>query len=93
MFKGVTRPRVTLPQSGLTAAARRANVRRAFAVREGFCARHPLIIDDVMTTGATCNELARALLDAGARRVSVLVVARRAVGNPGQTGAGASVKV
>ena len=38
--------------------------------------RHPLIIDDVITTGATCDQLAVALLDAGASEVSVLTAAR-----------------
>jgi predicted amidophosphoribosyltransferase len=37
---------------------------------------HVLICDDILTTGATCSEAARALCEAGARRVSIVVVAR-----------------
>jgi len=38
--------------------------------------RYPLIIDDVITTGATCAQLAITLLHAGAEKVGVLTVAR-----------------
>lgn len=93
VITNVIRCRATRPQSGLTAAERRANLRRAFSVGDGFQGRHPLIVDDVLTTGSTCNELAGVLLDAGAERVSVLVVARRALAKSGQTGAGVSVNV
>lgn len=75
----VCRIRFTQPQTGLDAAARRRNVRAAFAVRDPLHCRHPLVIDDVITTGETCSQLARALLRAGARRVSVLAVARASV--------------
>ncbi len=74
------RIRRTRPQAGLDAAARRRNLHRAFAVRGRPRWRHPLIVDDVMTTGETCRRLAAALLDAGAETVSVLVVARAATG-------------
>jgi ComF family protein len=74
----VRRIRRTPPQTGLSARARRANLRRAFAVSGPLRCRHPLIVDDVMTTGATCRRLAAALLAAGAEDVSVLVVARAA---------------
>lgn len=72
------RVRHTRPQAGLTAAERRRNLRRAFVVTRRLRCRHPLIIDDVLTTGETCTQLARALLGAGARDVSVLTVARAA---------------
>jgi adenine/guanine phosphoribosyltransferase-like PRPP-binding protein len=39
-----------------------------------------LIVDDIMTTGATANEAARVLARAGARRITVAVVARAALG-------------
>jgi predicted amidophosphoribosyltransferase len=39
---------------------------------------HPLVVDDVITTGETCRQLARALVRAGARTVGVLAVARAA---------------
>jgi predicted amidophosphoribosyltransferase len=37
---------------------------------------HVLLVDDIMTSGATCNEAARMLRNAGARRVTVVVAAR-----------------
>lgn len=71
----VRRTRRTVSQSGLDAKARRQNVRAAFAVKD-FRFKHPLIIDDVLTTGETCGEIARVLKGQGAERVSVLCVAR-----------------
>jgi ComF family protein len=70
------RIRRTPPQAGLDAAARRRNLHGAFAISGRLRCRHPLIVDDVMTTGETCRQLAAALLDAGAETVSVLTVAR-----------------
>jgi ComF family protein len=68
----------TPPQAGLSAAARRRNVARAFAVRQ--CARvagrRVVLVDDVLTTGATAQACSRALAAAGARAVRVLTVAR-----------------
>lgn len=73
----LTRQRATDAQSALDAAARRRNVRDAFVadpnrIRD----RHVALVDDVATTGATVEECARALRIAGARAVSVWVVAR-----------------
>jgi predicted amidophosphoribosyltransferase len=59
---------------------RRKNLRGAFAVRGKLQARYPLIIDDVITTGTTCEQLAIALLKAGADRAGVLTVARASTG-------------
>jgi len=72
------RQRNTIPQANLPPKQRFANVRRAFAVASGYdlTGLHVLLVDDVLTTGATCSEAARALKAAGARRVSVAVVAR-----------------
>jgi ComF family protein len=78
----VRRTRRTLPQSGLDAVSRRKNLQNAFAVRGTLGSRHPLIIDDVMTTGETCRQLALTLLRAGAMSVGVLTVARAAVTRP-----------
>jgi ComF family protein len=69
------RLRATKSQSGLGSAVRRRNLRGAFAVGR-IRARYPLIVDDVITTGATCEHLAQALLGAGAKKVGVLTVAR-----------------
>ena len=64
------------PQSSLAdSAARRANVAGAFEARAGI-AGHVAIVDDVVTTGATVNALARCLKAAGAVRVDVWAVAR-----------------
>jgi ComF family protein len=68
----------TQPQTDLGAAARRRNVRDAFAVRraELIAGRHVVLVDDVFTTGATAGECARTLYRAGAAAVGVLTVAR-----------------
>jgi ComF family protein len=72
----LARMRDTRPQSDLGAAERRANVRGAFAARADVAGRHVVVVDDVLTTGATVAECARALRAAGAARVGVVAVAR-----------------
>ena len=69
----------TTQQVQPTRAARRENVKGAFRVSRGarLGAKTVLLIDDVMTTGSTLGEAARALRDAGADRVVVAVVARK----------------
>ena len=64
------------PQSRLGARERRANVAHAFAVRGDVCGRRVAIVDDVITTGATINALAAALVEAGALRVEAWAIAR-----------------
>jgi len=70
----------TAAQTGLDRAARERNVRHAFAPeplrRDDIAARHWLLVDDVMTSGASLYSAARALRQAGARRVDALVLAR-----------------
>ena len=78
IIEEVRRCRPTPFQSGLAARARQRNLRGAFAVRGHIAARHVLLVDDVLTTGATCEQLATVLQDAGVARVSVLAVARAA---------------
>ena len=69
------RRRATAAQSELDAAARRRNLRAAFAVH-GAVPAHVALVDDVMTTGATLEAAARALRKAGAERVEAWVCAR-----------------
>lgn len=71
------RVRDTAAQSRLDASARAANLRNAFEVPGHFVASgHVVLVDDVMTTGATLHAAAEALLDAGAGRVDAWVCAR-----------------
>jgi ComF family protein len=72
------RVRNTPRQPSQTPAGRKENVRGAFAARRGvrLDGRRVLLVDDVMTTGATASEAARALRTAGAARVTVAVLAR-----------------
>ena len=72
----IQRTRSTSAQSDLPAAARTANIRGAFSVKGNLNGKNILIIDDVMTTGATLNELARTLKKAGARQIHAWVIAR-----------------
>jgi len=74
----LVRRRRTAPQASLSAARRVTNVRGAFrAGRHGDLAgARLLVVDDVMTTGATVNEAAKTLRQAGAASISVVVLAR-----------------
>ena len=72
----VERVRDTVPQTDLPHDARAANVRGAFACTAPLAGPTLAIVDDVMTTGATVDELARTLKRAGAVRVENWVVAR-----------------
>jgi len=72
----VLRTRATTPQADLPHKARHKNVRGAFECRADFSGKHVLLIDDVMTTGATANECARVLKLHGAAEVTVAVIAR-----------------
>ena len=76
----ITRTRVTATQTRLTPAERSANVRHAFSVPDGARSRlrgcHLVLVDDVVTTGATLNACAEALFDAGVRIVSYATFGR-----------------
>lgn len=85
---GLIRSRETPPQKDLSAEARRRNVSGAFAVRNEdararFQGAHVVLVDDVLTTGATLSASARALKRAGAARVDALVLARVVKGGVG----------
>lgn len=70
------RCRYTQPQAQLPWRDRHKLIRGAFAVDQDLTGLHIAIVDDVMTTGASLNELARTLVSAGARRVDCWVLAR-----------------
>ncbi len=72
----LVRTRETREQAGLDRAERRKNLRKAFAARRALPAAHVAIVDDVVTTGSTANEIARVLKRAGAERVEVWAIAR-----------------
>jgi ComF family protein len=76
----LVRQRLTKSQTGLTLEERARNMRGAFAVRSKWQPAvkdaQILLVDDVMTTGATANACAKALLRAGAHEVTVVTLAR-----------------
>jgi ComF family protein len=74
----LVRRRDTSSQTGLSAAQRRRNVRGAFLVRRRarVAGRSVVLVDDVITTGATAIECARVLREAGAKEVRLLAAAR-----------------
>lgn len=75
----LVRTRETEKQTELSLKARLRNVRAAFSaasLERPLAGKHVLLIDDVMTTGATLNEAAKALKDSGVARVTVGIVAR-----------------
>jgi ComF family protein len=76
VLSNLKRVKDTAKQSGLDADERRRNLQDAFVATAPVEIRHVLIIDDVITTGETCRQLATVVLAAGAKKVSVLAVAR-----------------
>ncbi len=74
----LARRRNTRPQPGLTPRQRFANVRGAFSIGAGYDLheRRVILVDDILTTGATSSEAARTLRKAGASAVLAVVVAR-----------------
>jgi ComF family protein len=88
VWRALRRRRHGPPQAGLPAAARHANVQAAYALGlRSFalpCLRNRVVIlvDDVMTTGATVEACARVLAGAGVRSVGVLTAARAMAGSP-----------
>lgn len=76
LVAGVARTRATPAQSRLVATQRRNNLRGSFSVSRDVAGLHLVIVDDVITTGATVNALALELSRAGAESVCAWAVAR-----------------
>lgn len=78
--KGVWQPQVlerikaTAPQYGLAPDKRRSNVRGCFAVQGDVRGAKILLVDDILTTGATLEEAAKTLKSAGAKSVYALTL-------------------
>lgn len=66
----------TLPQTGLPWKDRQKNIRKAFSCKIDLSGKHVAVVDDVMTTGTTLNELAKTLRQQGAAEINNWVIAR-----------------
>jgi ComF family protein len=77
----VIRERSTTSQTGLNAKQRQKNIKSAFKVISEMQYKNVLIVDDVVTTGSTVNELAKLLKKNNIERVGVLSIARAPVKN------------
>lgn len=75
-YKSVIRQKLTPPQASLPLKERVKNIKGAFKVSGDFSGKRIAIVDDVMTTGASLNELAKTLKKAGASHVECWVIAR-----------------
>lgn len=84
----LVRQRATGTQAGLTPRQRRLNVRGAFRMTDpaAITGKHVLVVDDILTTGATARAASQALLDAGAESVWVATLARARRISPIQDG-------
>jgi len=76
------RVKATRSQVGLSRVQRAENLQGAFRVADGASVRgrNVILVDDVLTSGATANAASRVLLRAGAKRVDVMVFARVVTG-------------
>ncbi|MES2499368.1 MAG: ComF family protein [Pseudomonadota bacterium] len=75
-YKSVIRHTLTPPQASLPLKDRVKNIKGAFKVNKDLTGKRIAIVDDVMTTGASLNELAKTLKQAGATHVECWVIAR-----------------
>lgn len=71
----LTRERYMVSQTGLSASERQRNAKGAFRATDSVTGKHLLLVDDVLTTGATMVAAAEALHQAGAAKVSIVTVA------------------
>ncbi|MCK4950419.1 MAG: ComF family protein [Gammaproteobacteria bacterium] len=75
-YSGCIRSRPTIAQSTLNKSERRSNIRGAFAVKRKINIKNVAILDDVITTGQTVNELARTLKQHGVQNIEAWSIAR-----------------
>jgi len=75
-YHDCVRTKATLPQSDLPAEQRRNNIKGGFTVKRSLSATHVAIVDDVMTTGSTIEELAKTLKKSGVQTVEAWICAR-----------------
>jgi ComF family protein len=75
-YKSVIRQTLTPPQASLPLKDRIKNIKGAFKINNNLAGKRIAIVDDVMTTGASLNELAKTLKQAGATHVECWVIAR-----------------
>lgn len=75
-YRSLQRTRDTPPQTQFPADERQRNIKKAFTLRRPVPYQHVALVDDVMTTGATANEIAQLLLQNGVKRVDVWLCAR-----------------
>lgn len=80
LLEGVERHISTIPQEGLTLYNRKKNLNGAFSIsrsrQQEITGAYIVIIDDVVTTGATVNSLCHTLLEAGAQRIDIWCISR-----------------
>ena len=76
LFNTITRSKDTPAQSNLSRQERKRNVSGCFTLLEKSLPSHIVIVDDVVTTGATTNELAKLLKQSGVEKVGVWSLAR-----------------
>ena len=71
---GLERKRETIAQSELNPEERKQNLKDAFHATDDYTGKRVLLIDDIFTTGTTCNECTRELYRAGAKEVMVFAL-------------------
>ncbi|MDA8339811.1 MAG: phosphoribosyltransferase family protein, partial [Nitrospiraceae bacterium] len=76
MLNVLKKTKDTLPQTDVTGKERLKNVKNAFKVSSMVEGLNLLLVDDVITTGATIRECAKVLMNAGAESVNVVALAR-----------------
>ena len=77
MLNGLVKQRDTMPQVGLTSQERKKNIKGAFSIENNslIADKDILLVDDVVTTGATVRECSKVLKKAGARNIYVITLA------------------